>query len=93
MIAFAADAGEALVVGEPFEDDPRQLPLGYGELLARGEPLHLGQPLFDHLHFSGLHGKVRLGEGDGVFAGVAVLSDEVAGIARERDVFQFPLRS
>ncbi len=47
---------------------------------------HQAQPLFNQLLFSRLYREVRLGESDGFFRWVAVLGDEIAGVAGQHNV-------
>ena len=49
----------------------------------RAEPFDLGKPLLDKLLFSGLDGKIRLGERNRGLCRVAVLGNQIAGIAGE----------
>ena len=90
-VAFAANPREALVVAETVEDDPRKLLLRPGEPPAGTDPFRLGQPLLDDLLLAGLDGEVGLGKGDLLLGRVAVLSDQVAGVAGEGDVLDLPL--
>ena len=57
----------------------------------RRDTLGLQEPLFDQLGPAGLDGEVRLGEGDLLLLGITVLRDQVAGVAGEHDVIDFPL--
>ena len=53
--------------------------------------LGFGQPLLDHFLLAGLDGEVGLGEGNLLLGRIAVLGDQVAGIARQSNIVDFPL--
>ena len=67
-----------------------------GELLFRKrqllpciQPLPLSEPLFDHLLLAGLDGKIRHRKSDLILARIAILGDEIAGVARQHDIQHF----
>ena len=70
------------------------------EPLIRGHGLLVGldafgiqQALLDQLDASGLHSEVGYREREGVLAQIAVLGDQVAGVAGEGQIFDFALRA
>jgi hypothetical protein len=71
-VAFAADAGEALVVVETLEDDAGEFLFGGGEFFAGADAFGLGKALLDDFLFACLNGKVGLSEGDLVLGGIAI---------------------
>ena len=86
MVALAADQGEIFVAAGLLEDDSGELLFGGSELLAGLHALGLEQALFDQLRLAGLNGEVGLGKGNLLFPRVAILRNEVAGVAGEHDV-------
>ena len=80
-VPLAADAGEALVVLHSIVNDAGQGLFRARQLLAGGQPLDFAQSLLDEFLLASLEGEVRLVEGDLVLAWIAVLGDQVAGIA------------
>ena len=86
LISLAANEGEVLVAAGLLEDELGQFLFRGGELLAGGDALGFEQALLDQLGTAGLDGEVGLGKGDLLLPGVAILGDEVAGVAGEHDV-------
>lgn len=85
-IALAHDASEALVVHAAFVHDAGQGTLGKRELLAGLDTLEFGDPLFDHFLLARLHREIGHGEGNGILARIAILGDQVAGVAIQREI-------
>ena len=60
--------------------------------MASPLPGHISlHPVFYQFLFASLDGEVALGKGDRFLTGVAALGDQVAGVACEHEVFDFPL--
>ena len=57
----------------------------------RRDALCLQQPLLDQFRPASLDGEIGLGESNFLLLGVAILGDEVAGVAGEHDVVDFTL--
>ena len=57
------------------------------QLVAGLKPAHELHPLFDQFLLAGLNGEVALGKGDRLLSRVAVLGDQVAGVAGEHEIF------
>lgn len=90
LITFGADDGEAFVVDAAFVDNAGEFLFGLGEFVARGDAIDIEEALFDDFLFAGLDGEVGLGKGDFAFGGVAILGNEVASVAGEGNVVNFP---
>ncbi|CAM5296340.1 hypothetical protein [Rhodanobacter lindaniclasticus] len=82
-----------MAVDPAFVEHAGQLFLRQAELLPRLHTLALGESRLDQFLLARLHGEVGHREGDGLVAQVAVLGDQVAGIAGERQIVDFPLRT
>jgi len=88
-VAFGANAPEASVIHPAFLDVSGKLGFGLGELLAGLDSVLKADTLFDKFLLARLDSKVTLSKGYGLFAGGAILGDEVAGVACEHEVFNF----
>ena len=93
LVALAADDGEVVVAAGLLEDDDGEFLLGGTEFFPGKDALGFQQAFLDQLRPARLDGKVGLGEGDFLLPGIAILSDEVAGVAGEQDILDFPLRA
>jgi hypothetical protein len=91
LIPLAANAGEALLAPHALVDQPGQLFLRRGQLAAGAEALDLSQTFLDHLLLARLHREVGLSEGNRFFGRVAILCDEVTGVAGQRHVINLSL--
>jgi hypothetical protein len=61
------------------------------QLLANFQAVQQAQALLDEFELARLNGKVALGEGNRLFARVAVLSDQIASIASEHEILNLAL--
>jgi hypothetical protein len=86
LVALAANEGEVLMAPSLLKDELGQFLFGDGELLAGGDALGFKEALLDQLRAAGLDGEVSLGKGDLLLPGIAILGDELAGVAGEHDV-------
>jgi hypothetical protein len=87
LVAFASDQGEVLTAPGLLEDDLGEFFFRIGEFPAGGNPLGFKKALLDEFGPTRLDGEIRLGEGDFLLSGVAILRDEVAGVTGEHEVF------
>jgi hypothetical protein len=94
LLALAADEGEVLVSAGLLEDERGEFLFRGGEFFfAGGNALGVEKPLLDQLCATGLDGEIGLGEGDFLLARIAILGDEIAGIAGEHEIVNFTLRA
>ena len=89
LVALAANEGEVLMAPSLLKDGLGQFLFGGGELLAGGDALGFKEALLDQLRAAGLDGEVSLGKVDLLLPGIAILGDEVAGVAGEHDVIVY----
>lgn len=83
---IAEDTAEASIVDAAFVDVLGQRFFRFAQTFASVEPGLQAHAVFDQLLLAGLDGEVALCEGDGFLAWVAVLGDQVAGVAGEHEV-------
>ena len=93
LVALVADQAEVLVATGLLEDDGGEFFFGGGELLTGLNAFRLKKPLLDQLCATRLDGEVGLGEGYFLLPRIAILRDEVAGVAGEHEIVDFPLRA
>lgn len=85
-IALGADASEAGIVDAAFVDVLGQYLFRFAQAVAGIEPGLQAHAILDQFLLAGLDGKVALGEGDGFLARIAVLGNQVAGVAGEHEI-------
>jgi len=90
-ITLAADTCKTLVLAQPVKNDAGQFLFRLSQPLAGADTFGLSQAFFDEFLFMGLNGKISLSKGDLVLCGIAVLGDQVAGVSRQCNIFDFPL--
>ena len=91
LVALAADEGEGVVAAGLLVNDLGKFLLGGGEFVTRRDALGFQKALLDEFGPAGLNGEIGLGEGDFLLSGIAVLGDEVAGIAGEHEIVNLTL--
>ena len=93
LIAFGSNHAEISVAAGLFVYHAGKLFFSAGKFRAGRYSLCFKNSLLDDFKFSGLNGKIGLGKGNFLFARVAVLGDEVAGVAGEHQIIYgtFPL--
>jgi len=91
VIALAADQCKVLVTAGLFKNNDRKFLFGGAEFFAGTDALGFQQASFNQFSPTGLDGEVGLGKSNLGLSRITILSDQIAGVAGQHEVFDFSL--
>lgn len=91
VVAFAANERKVLAATSLLKDHVREFFFGLAEFAASVNAFHGKHALVDEFGTAGLHRQIDLGKRDFLLTWIAILGNQITGVARKHDVVNFTL--